>query len=142
MNNTYDPKLVTVVWGAIIFSGFVDDGDAISVEYDEEHATKKVGLDGQVARAMNANRTGKCTVRLMATSITNDLLSAAAAQDNIDRSAVYPLIVKDLSNLTVVFAKDAWINKTPGPAFSKDIGVREWVLDCGQMDVFNSGNAG
>lgn len=136
---TYDPRQVIVIWGAIIFSGFTDDGDAISAEYDEDHATKKVGLDGQVARAMNLNRTGSCTLRLMATSMCNALMSAAANLDLADRSAVLPLTIKDLSGTTLVFTKDAWIKKTPGPAYGKEIGVREWVLDCGQFDTFIGG---
>lgn len=136
---TYDPKQVLVIWGAIIWQGFAEDGEAIQLEYDEDHSTKKVGLDGEVARAMNGNRTGKFTGRLMATSMTNDLLSAAAILDSETRTAVYPLTVKDLSGNTLAFSDKAWIMKTPGPAYGKEIGVREWVLDTAQLTLFNGG---
>lgn len=136
---TYDPNTVIVIWGAIIFSGFTDDGDAISAEHDEDHATKKVGLQGEVARAMNLNRCGSANFRLMATSMTNDLLSVAATQDRLDRSGVYPLTIKDLSGNTVFFTESAWIKKTPQITYSKEIGVREWPFDCGQIDTFLGG---
>lgn len=139
MAKTYDPKQVIAIWGAVIFTGLVDDGDAIAIEYDEDHVTKKVGLDGEVARAMSANRTGKITVRLMATSMVNDALSAAAVLDQTDRSAVFPFTIKDLSGLTLVFTSSAWIMKTPGPSYGKEIGTREWVFDCAQMDSFVGG---
>lgn len=136
---TYDPSQVIVTWGPIIFSGFTDDGDAISAEHDEDHATKKVGLDGEVARAMNMNRCGGATIRLMATSMTNNGLSLAAAQDRLDRSAVYPLTVKDLSGETLFFTSRAWIKKTPAITYAKEIAVREWPFDCGQIDTFIGG---
>ena len=139
MAKTYDPKRVIAIWGAITFTGLVDDGEAISVEYDEDHVTKKVGLDGEVARAMSANRTGKITVRLMATSMSNDLLSAAAVLDQVDRSADFPFTIKELSGRTLVFTSSAWIMKTPGPSYGKEIGTREWVFDCAQMDAFVGG---
>jgi hypothetical protein len=136
---TYDPKQVIAVWGTIMLQGFTDDGDAISVAYDEDHVTKKVGLDGEVARAMNGNRTGKITLRFMATSMTNDLLSAAAAADPITRTSVYPFTLKDLSGNTLVLTDKAWVLKSPGPAYGKEVGVREWVLDTAQMTVVNGG---
>ncbi len=139
---TYDPSQVIVIWGPIIFSGLTDDGDAITAEHDEDHATKKVGLGGEVARAMNMNRCGGVSVRLMATSMTNDELSAAAAVDRLDRSAVFPLTIKDLSGLTVFFTKSAWIKKIPQLTYAKEIGVREWPFDCGQIDTFIGGIIG
>lgn len=136
---TYDPSQVIVTWGPIIFEGFTDDGDAISAEHDEDHATKKVGLQGEVARAINLNRTGGASFRLMATSMTNNKLSLAAIQDRLDRSAVYPLTIKDLSGATVFFTSQAWIKKTPAITFSKEIAVREWPFDCGQIDTIVGG---
>lgn len=133
MAKTYNGKKVAVIWGAIIFQGLAQDGDAISVTFDEDHVTKAVGMDGEVARAMNANRTGKITVRLMATSLTNQLLSAAKELDAASGTAYYPLTVKDASGLDIHFAKEAWILKTPDSSYSKEIGIREWVFDCGQL---------
>lgn len=133
MAKTYNGKKVAVIWGTIIFQGLAQDGDAISVAYDEDHVTKDVGLDGEVAWAMNANRTGKITVRLMATSLTNQLLSAAKELDALNGTAVYPFIVKDASGLDIHFAKESRILKTPDSSYSKEIGVREWVFDCGQL---------
>lgn len=142
MSKTYDPGKVICIWGAITFVGFVEDGDAISVAYDEDHVTKRVGLTGEVVRSINRNRTGKVTLRLLASSMSNDLMSAAANLDRLDGSAVFPFLLKDLSGLTLIATPEAWIMKTPGPAFGKEIGTREWVLDCGQLEMFNGGILG
>lgn len=136
---TYDPNLVTVVWGAHIVTGLAEDGDAISAVHDEDQASKRVGLTGEVARAMNHNRTGKVTLRLLQTALSNAFFSAAFAQDRLDRSAAYPLLIKDLSGTTLFFTSSAWIMKPADLTFGKDVGTREWTFDTAQIDLFIGG---
>lgn len=51
MTKTYDPRLVTMSFGSHIVTGFADDSH-ITIEANGDGITKKVGCDGEVARAL------------------------------------------------------------------------------------------
>lgn len=136
---TYDPTQLVVTFGGIPISGFAD-GTYISVERDEETFTKVTGADGTTARSKTANRSGAVTLTLLQTSLSNDYLSGVALLDELSNSGVLPLIVKDLSGTTIIFAKEAWVQKPAAFEGAKEVTEREWILDTGDMDVFIGGN--
>src|SRR5688572_18999118 len=109
----YDPGLVVITWGSIIFQGF-SDGSMITAERDEDAYTKVVGAQGDTVRVRNRNRNGMVTVNLQQSSLTNVALSALATIDETTNLGVAPLQVKDLNGTTLIAAPSAWIRKIAG----------------------------
>lgn len=136
---TYDPKKVSVIVGTKAMSGFME-GSLVSIERDEDAFTKVVGADGEVARAKTNNRAGNITIPLMQTSESNDYLSTLAALDEADNAGVVPVLIRDALGRTIVSARQAWVRKIPSVTFERDNTGREWILDCGDLEVFVGGN--
>jgi hypothetical protein len=74
--------------------------------------------------------------RAGATSASNDTLSAQHALDEASGNGAVPLLIKDLSGRTVAEAPNAWIRKLPMVEFGREVGTREWVLDCDELIMF------
>lgn len=128
----YDPKAVIVTWGPYLLSGFMD-GTFITVARDEDAFMKKIGVDGEVARARNQNKGGSVTFTLLQTSSSNDALSAEALNDELTGTGSHPLMIKDLFGTTLRMAPNAWVKKLAEDEFAKEISGREWTLDCDQV---------
>lgn len=137
---TYDPKQFSMICGDKIIGGFADD-DFIEVERDEDAFSKKAGVDGIVTRAKNNVRMGKITIRIMQSSPSNDDLTAFAKLDEATPPAgSFAATARDGSGRSAFSAQTAWIKKLPKTVFKKDIEMREWVIDCGSLDVSIGGN--
>lgn len=136
---TYDSRQVTVIFGAAILTGYAD-GEFCTVTRDEENFTKYVGAYGDVTRARNANRGGRAKVRLASTSLSNDVLSAIVAADEVSGAGVLPFMVKDLRGTTLCLAKEAWIVKPADVAFDREVAEREWEFELGEVVMFIGGN--
>ncbi len=139
MVKTYDPKLVTVIFGGKIMSGFAD-GTMITIERNDPAFNLKVGTDGEGTRAKSNNKSGKITIHLMQSSASNDSLSAFAAADELSNTGVAAAAVIDKSGRTVVAAATAWVNKYPNAEFSKEPTTRSWVIETDELDIFLGGN--
>lgn len=135
----YDPKLVSLIVGKFIMTGFADD-DFIEVERDEDAFSKKTGVDGITTRAKNNNRAGKITFRLMQSSSSNDDLTSLVLDDENDMSGAVPVLCKDGSGRSVFSCDAAWVKKFPKYGLKKDVEIREWVIDCSALDTFIGGN--
>jgi len=136
---TYDPKFITMSFGPVIFSGFMD-GSFVTIAKDGNNFDKKKGADGGTDRVNKNNNDYAVTFMLKQTSLTNDALSAVMIADQLDNSGIFPLIVKDLRGTTFFFAKSAWIAKDPDWDLSEEITGREWLLHTGIAEKFTGGN--
>src|ERR1041384_5085291 len=87
---------VSAVFGGILVDGLAD-GEAITVEFNEDAFTLTVGIDGKAVRNRMANRSGRITLNLIGSSATNDALSAVYNLDQaLDNGAgVAPFILRD-----------------------------------------------
>lgn len=141
LQGSYDPSQVTVIVAGVIVSGF-SDGDFISCEREEDNFFKKVGGDGQVGRARNANKSGMFTFKLMSTSPANAELSALVAIDDLvnDGLAVFPIAVVDGSGADLAIATQCWLKKAPNITMGKEVGEREWIFDAADLKIFAGGN--
>lgn len=128
----YDIKQIIGTFGPIFFDGFAD-GDAISVEFDEDRETTNVGVDGNVVRVINNNRVATVTLRLQRGSPSAAALRAwkTAFAPPFD---IAPLILKDLGALVVHQSMQAWPLEPP-PAFGADSPVEEWRIKCANFDT-------
>lgn len=135
----YDPKQVSLIVGSAPAHGYAD-GDFITVARNEDSFSLLVGSDGESTRSKSSNRSGKVTLRLMASSSFNDTLSELSAADEISGSAVFPLMVKDNFGTSIYTAATAWIAKPAEAAFGKEGGTREWVIETDELLAFAGGN--
>lgn len=121
---TYDPKKVAITFGAIIFTGFAD-GDFFEVTGEDEFEMRE-GADGSEDR-INKNKTGKdVNITLMATSITNDALTAVFNVDRNTNTGVQALTIKDGNGTMLLFSAQAYIKKAPDKTGGDSLGSITW----------------
>ena len=138
---SYDPQQVTCIVGSVILSGF-SDGDSIIARRSEDMNFARVGLDGGVARARNANKMGEFEFKLLQTGGVNDLLSALLAVDDLsnDGNVVIPISIVDGSGRSLCVGTDCWIKSVPEAVFGKEVSERVWVFTAADLKVFHGGN--
>ena len=136
---TYDPGQVIVSFGGADIKGFAE-GSFVTVAYDEDAFKKMTGGSGETCRIRSQKKGGSITLRLMQSSSSNDRLSAIANLDRRNGSGVSALQVKDLSGTSLYSAANAWIKKIADSGFGDELGDREWVLDCDELDANVGGN--
>lgn len=136
---SYDPAQVAVIFLGTPLHGFID-GVFIKWSRNEDAFKLQVGADGEVARVRNRNRSGTLAITLQQTSLSNDVLSAAAALDELGTGGVGALLIKDLNGTTLISTLAAWVKKVPEGELGKELGQREWVLECGALTIFAGGN--
>lgn len=137
---TYSPKKVSVVIGGFIISGYAE-GSFVKVEYEDDAFTKVTGADGETSRTHSANISGTITLTLLQTSESNDVLSGLHIADRLSLQGVVPVLIKDNNGTTFAGAPEAWIKKMPESEFAKEMGEREWVIDCGALLYTTGGNS-
>lgn len=129
---TYSAKDVILTFGEDTITGYADDS-FVSIEPNGDGISKKVGCDGEVARAISPDRTYKIKIVLMQTSPSNEVLQKAFAKDRVDRKGVKQLTVEDAVG-GFLFSAPAWIVRSTSYSFGKDVGNREWQFDTAQAD--------
>ena len=138
MVKTYDAKQTTVYYNGLLLEGYAP-GEFLTIERDEDMFTKSVGASGASARAKTNNRGGMVTLRLQQTSESNDELSALALADELSNTGSGALMIKDNSGTLLAVCDDAWIKKLPTVNLGTEVGVKEWVFDCGNIQ-YNAGS--
>lgn len=140
LTGSYDPNQVIVTVGGVILNGF-SDGDAIIARRSEDVYMTRVGVDGGVARARNANKMGEFEFKLLQTSQANDLLSALLATDDLinDGLSVIPIGLVDGSGRTLCAATQCWIKTLPEAIFGKEVSERVWVFSAADLKIFFGG---
>lgn len=137
---TYSPDRVKVTVGAHTLTGYAD-GTFVSVEQLTDGVTSQAGADGEVARAMSADKRCKITLTLQQTSRSNDMLTAMYEADQLSGGDMpVPLTVRDLRGTTIFAAGAAWIVKKATAEFCKEISEREWTLEADGAQYFVGGN--
>ena len=121
--STWDfKKLIFTVAGQTM-SGFSGD---ISIEHGsgEDQVTKVKSTDGASTALVFINDdSGSVTFELMASSASNDMLSALWAG-----KIVGPLLIRDTNGRTVLEAPSAAVAKLPTVTYGAEMSGREWKL--------------
>lgn len=131
--HVYDPKKVTLTFGAAgAISGYAD-GTFISVEYNEDFFTLQIGSDGQGVRSTANNLSARITLTLMQSSASNEALSAILNQDLLDNKGFFSLQVKDTLGSTLLSTEKAYIVKFPTVEFARESSNREWVFETHEL---------
>lgn len=140
LTGSYDPSQVICTVGGVILSGF-SDGDSIIARRSEDMYFTRVGTDGGVARARNANKMGEFEFKLLQTSGANDLLSSLLAVDDLvnDGTVVIPIAVLDGSGRSLCAATQCWIKSVPEATFGKEVSERVWIFSAADLKIFHGG---
>jgi hypothetical protein len=135
----YDFKKVSVIAGSQPLQGFAE-GDAVTIETNEDAWLLLNGADGESTRAKNNNRSGRVTVVLLGSSSSNDYLSALHTADQLSGNAPFPIMVKDNTGTSLHSAATAWIVKPPAATFGKEASTRTWIFETDELITFHGGN--
>jgi len=135
---TYDPDEVSIVIGGHIVSGFAD-GTFINVARNNDTYSRVGGADGEQVRAKTNDRSGKFTLTLLQTSLSNAVLQGFAAADELNNGGKVAVAVKDNNGSEIAAAAQAWIVKPADRGMGKDVGNREWTLETGELILTGGG---
>lgn len=134
MLKTYSSKEVLIALGSHAVTGYADDS-FITIEPNGDGIMKKVGCDGEVARAISPDGTYKVKIALLQTSPTNSFLQEKYELDRKTGDGTFPVLIKDLKGGMIFSADVGWIVKPPSRAFGKDTNNREWEIDTGDATL-------
>ena len=135
--STYDPTKLVVIVGGVIVSGFID-GDFITAKRDEDLYMKRVGADGHVARARNANKSGSIEITLLQSSPAVNEIAALVALDNFffDGDILIPIsILSPGTNAELVVSTQSWLKTPPEMVFAKEVSDRKFIFDCADLKL-------
>lgn len=132
MLRSYDPKSVSIMVGTHIVSEY-EDGTFINVERNNDTWAIKKGASGETARAKSNDRSGRITITLMATSPSNDFLSALAITDEQTNAGVVPVLIREVGGTTLVEATESWIVRPSPFERSKTVGATTWIIESGDI---------
>lgn len=136
---TYNFKQVAVIVGGRQITGFAE-GDAVTVERNEDSWTLQVGAEGESTRSKSNNRSGKVTLRLQQASESNAVLDGFRIADELADNGLVPVLVKDNSGNSLYSAEQAWVVKPPAAAHGNKSAEREWVLETDNLVILEAGN--
>ncbi len=136
---TFDPKSVIVTIGGVAMSGYAD-GTFLEITADQQQFTKVTGADGYTTRVKSNDYGALMTLTLSQSSPSNDALSGFLALDRATNAGVVPILIKDLSGTTIMFAGTGWIRQFPDVTFANEISNRAWQIDLAEADIFIGGN--
>ena len=138
----YNPDQVLIYFLGQVLTGFAD-GSFITVSQMSPGFDDVVGTDGEVARSKTNDRRVKVVVKLLQTSLSNSVLSAAHQSDlnSPNGLGVGTFKMQDLSSLgTIVEGQQAWVVQYPESDFDRKAGSREWEIRIASGNRFVSGN--
>ncbi len=133
---TYNAARVVVIYNGFNITGFAD-GTFINITMQNDGITTQVGADGELARAVNADRRCTVTVTLQQTSPANDFLSTMFAVDALNCGGrIGPILVQYLCGYTLFAASEGWIFKPADIEFGKEVTTRAWAIHTGAPGVY------
>ena len=137
----YDPASVVMLFGGIPMGGF-SEGTFISAAQNAESFSLFVGVNGEAARSLTNNQSGRIELTLLQSSASNDVLSAFHAADLVAPRgiSVGAVQVKDLNGRVLMLANTSWITKFPEISFSSGVGSFSWTIETDRM-IFNVGGS-
>lgn len=137
---TYNFNQVSVVFGGAVIGGFGQNG-GISIEFNEDVWEPVVGADGEESRARKNDNGAECTITLMQTSSSNDVLQGFLELDIATGRGALPLAITDMSGRSVYFTSAAYIKSRPSATFNSNVEEREWVIRMLDVTDYAGGHA-
>lgn len=128
----YDPLEVDLIIGGHEPTDYAS-GTKINVSKEENNILKTVGVDGDVALAVNRNNTGMLTFSLKNTSPSNKVMAAYLSTVNIGSGiGIFPVLIRDPSS-GLQIETFGWYEVQPDLTFSQEVEQLDYVI--GLADV-------
>lgn len=124
---TYNPKEVIMSFGSHMPGGYADDS-FISIEQNGDGITRRVGCDGEIARAISPDDTYVIKVAFLQTSASNSWCQERYNYDAETGEGMFPILIKDLKGGMVFSTDAAWIVKSTPRQYGRETNNREWEI--------------
>ena len=131
---TYASNQVLIAAGPHAVSGYAEDS-FVTIEQNGDGIMKKVGCDGEVARAVSPDSTYRVTIALLQTSQSNSFFQSMLDRDMQSGDGLFPVLIKDMRGVTIFSAKSACVLKPAGRQYGRDTNARQWVIDTGEATL-------
>lgn len=123
---TYDPDKVSVLLNGEEVYGWAD-GDAITVERNNDITTEMVGMKGEISRAVNRDKSGMITLRLQHTSpFIERIMGYILADDANGVPPIMNFVIKDPASNDQIIATQCWPKTDASHTWGSEVGVREY----------------
>ena len=126
-----------VLVNGIPLDGWADGDDVIKITRRADAATDKMGADGRMAVALNADRSGEITVKLMQTSRANSYLNSIAALQAAGPKRFVPVMItfQDSYRQDMGAGALGYIKKLPDVQRGTGINTQEWTFVVERLDL-------
>lgn len=128
---TYNSSKVKIALGSHSVTGYAEDSFVV-IEPIDGGVTSKAGCDGEIVRSVDPNERFTVKLTLLASSPTHKFLMNKYKQDKKDGTAIFPILVNDLTGQEKFSANKAWVTKIPSSTKGKESQNKEWTLETGQ----------
>lgn len=135
--SSYNPLNTSLLIAALEPTDYAE-GTKIVVSKNEDIVLPTVGVNGEVALAVNQNRTGTLTFSLKNTSSFNEIMTGLV-QAQLAKNLFFPVTLSDPATKGFDINSLAWVQTQPDYTLGQEIGQLDWVL--GLVDA-TSGNFG
>jgi hypothetical protein len=123
-------------WGGIAARGFAD-GDAVSIDFDNDSSTSYSGVKGEGSTVVGVDRRATCTVRIQGDSLTVPAYLALNKAMRIGEiSDTVPFIYKKTVGKNVtVYAGTASLSKEPSSVSNRDMPELEFIFKSSDTEM-------
>ena len=139
----YDAAQVTMVFmGLLIDSGFAE-GEFCTIEQSAPDYEVVVGTDGEVSRSRTNNRHATIMVKLAQTSDGNTFMTALLNAGLLAKNGadIGPMLIRDRVSGTCTWtASKCWIAKSPNVSLDNKVTMRDWTLECADLQRLDTGS--
>lgn len=125
---TYDFNQVSCIVGGNAVTGFAEGDGVIKIEYDKEEFTTIIGANGEATRSKSNNKSAKVMLKLLKTSLANDILNGFYQADRLSNGGVFPFMLKDNNGTELHSAEQMWVEKVPASGHGENPDATEWTL--------------
>lgn len=136
---TYSPDKVFVLVNGAPLTGLGED-TAVELAPVADLSSYKVGMDGDVTRAVGTNRCCEITIRLLQSSPSNDVLSALIGLDTLTGGRLIAITVQDVLSRDLFVSPQSWLSARPTVTYAREASEREWKF-VGLPSVWNLGGS-
>lgn len=137
---TYSPEDVEILIAGFVAITGMSNNTFVRVQKNTPAYTSKESADGKISRVFRPSTSYTVTLTLASTSASNDVLTVLSKADQITQTAKFPLLIKDLSGSTLLFAQSCWIEDIPDTSLSTEVTERNWIFQCADATFHVGGN--
>jgi hypothetical protein len=133
----FDIKNAVCYIGSYTIASFAD-GEAVSVELDDENFTLVKGTNGELIRIGKNNNSATAKVRLNEGNEANQYLSILETADRQTGAGAVGFRFVDFNGGGTVSAVQAYIKKLPSMSWGTEGSVREWEFVLANPEIKDS----